>query len=249
MDQVGPEIYVRKVILNTWLTWRRRRWHGEQATGYLPEWAAPGDRDSGEGRHQGRARQPHQITAFAARRQAARRRVIAAVLTTTVVAILGSGVGVAVATGGLTASPAAGQAKHAGPPRFYLELDTAGPTSSEQRAQVRVTATGAVATTVHCPGRFPFAISAADVVIADGRGSRVSQNSITTGKPLRTLFRVTGRVALIAQLSIDPSTGLLLVTGESGGGPAGTSFNGWIRHGRLVSLKPDIRLPLNSEIW
>lgn len=38
-----PEIYVRKVILNTWLTWRRRKWHGEQTTEYLPESAAPGD--------------------------------------------------------------------------------------------------------------------------------------------------------------------------------------------------------------
>ncbi len=371
------------------------------------------------------------------RRQAVRRRAIAAVLTTSVVAVLGSGVGVAVATGRLAGNPVAGQAKHAGPPRFYVELDTAGPASSEQRAQVRVTATGAVAATVHCPGCFPSAISAAeaaggrvfflscqvdasagtkvrlgtkiyrfgmsetghvtglrlmaggnltglragdmaasadgselavaiapaksgptsqiwvvststgkhatwetsvfphggrfipydlslsgdgktlgafgkahcvkgargctsrdfemvvtrhaltggqlsrgghvvftqhqlvrprtgavqtadvsaaapavDVVIADSRGSRVTQNSISTGKPLRTLFRVTARLSLIAQLSVDPSTGFLLVTGESGGGPAGgTSFNGWINHGRLVSLKPDIRLSLNTEIW
>jgi RNA polymerase sigma-70 factor (sigma-E family) len=38
-----PEIYVRKVMLNTWSTWRRRRWRGEQAFGVLPERPAPGD--------------------------------------------------------------------------------------------------------------------------------------------------------------------------------------------------------------
>src|SRR5262245_52143177 len=38
-----PEIYVRRVMLNTWATWRRRRWRGEQATGSVPESAAPGD--------------------------------------------------------------------------------------------------------------------------------------------------------------------------------------------------------------
>jgi RNA polymerase sigma-70 factor (sigma-E family) len=38
-----PEIYVRRVMLNTWATWRRRRWRSEQATGSVPESAAPGD--------------------------------------------------------------------------------------------------------------------------------------------------------------------------------------------------------------
>ncbi len=38
-----PEIYVRRVMLNTWLTWRRRRWRGEKATEALPETAGPGD--------------------------------------------------------------------------------------------------------------------------------------------------------------------------------------------------------------
>jgi len=38
-----PEIYVRRVMFNTWATWRRRRWRGEQATGSVPESVAPGD--------------------------------------------------------------------------------------------------------------------------------------------------------------------------------------------------------------
>jgi DNA-directed RNA polymerase specialized sigma24 family protein len=38
-----PEIYVRRVMLNTWLTWRRRRWRGEKAADYVPDTAAPGD--------------------------------------------------------------------------------------------------------------------------------------------------------------------------------------------------------------
>src|SRR4029077_1973038 len=36
-----PEIYVRKVMLNTWSTWRRRRWRGEQASELLPDGPAP----------------------------------------------------------------------------------------------------------------------------------------------------------------------------------------------------------------
>ena len=38
-----PEIYVRKVMLNTWLTWKRRRWRWEQARDVLPEPGEPGD--------------------------------------------------------------------------------------------------------------------------------------------------------------------------------------------------------------
>ena len=38
-----PEIYVRKVMVNTWLTWRRRRWRGESASEEVPDRAAPGD--------------------------------------------------------------------------------------------------------------------------------------------------------------------------------------------------------------
>jgi RNA polymerase sigma-70 factor (sigma-E family) len=38
-----PEIYVRRVMVNTWLTWRRRRWRGESASEELPDRAAPGD--------------------------------------------------------------------------------------------------------------------------------------------------------------------------------------------------------------
>jgi RNA polymerase sigma-70 factor (sigma-E family) len=38
-----PEIYVRRVLVNTWITWKRRRWHGEQPSELVPENAAPGD--------------------------------------------------------------------------------------------------------------------------------------------------------------------------------------------------------------
>lgn len=38
-----PEVYVRRVMVNTWSTWGRRRWHGEQAVELVPDSAAPGD--------------------------------------------------------------------------------------------------------------------------------------------------------------------------------------------------------------
>ncbi|GAB2553647.1 SigE family RNA polymerase sigma factor [Kribbella endophytica] len=36
-----PEPYVRKVLVNTYSTWWRRRWNGEQPTDELPESAGP----------------------------------------------------------------------------------------------------------------------------------------------------------------------------------------------------------------
>ena len=38
-----PELYVRRVMVNTWATWWRRRWRGEQAAAAVPEGAAVGD--------------------------------------------------------------------------------------------------------------------------------------------------------------------------------------------------------------
>jgi DNA-directed RNA polymerase specialized sigma24 family protein len=38
--QDAPEAYVRKIMVNTFLRWRKRRWNGEVATGRLPEKAA-----------------------------------------------------------------------------------------------------------------------------------------------------------------------------------------------------------------
>src|SRR5262249_49154123 len=38
-----PEIYVRRVMVNTWATWRRRRWRAEQPSGMLADRPAPGD--------------------------------------------------------------------------------------------------------------------------------------------------------------------------------------------------------------
>lgn len=39
----NPEVYVRRVMVNTWLTWSRRRWRGEQASAAVPDSPAPGD--------------------------------------------------------------------------------------------------------------------------------------------------------------------------------------------------------------
>jgi RNA polymerase sigma-70 factor (sigma-E family) len=36
-----PEAYVRKILVNTYATWWRRRWNGEHPTEELPERAAP----------------------------------------------------------------------------------------------------------------------------------------------------------------------------------------------------------------
>ena len=41
--QDAPELYVRKIMVNTFLRGRQRRWNGEIATGRLPERAAYGD--------------------------------------------------------------------------------------------------------------------------------------------------------------------------------------------------------------
>ncbi len=38
-----PEIYVRRVMVNTWATWSRRRWRGERATGTVPDCPGPAD--------------------------------------------------------------------------------------------------------------------------------------------------------------------------------------------------------------
>jgi RNA polymerase sigma-70 factor (sigma-E family) len=39
----APEAYVRRVMMSTFLGWRRRRWVGEMALGWLPEEADHGD--------------------------------------------------------------------------------------------------------------------------------------------------------------------------------------------------------------
>jgi RNA polymerase sigma-70 factor (sigma-E family) len=38
-----PEVYVRRVMVNTWASWGRRRWRGETASAVLPDSAADGD--------------------------------------------------------------------------------------------------------------------------------------------------------------------------------------------------------------
>ena len=39
----APELYVRRVIVSTYLSWNRRRWRGEVPSGDMPELLAPGD--------------------------------------------------------------------------------------------------------------------------------------------------------------------------------------------------------------
>ena len=43
LDVAGAEAYVQRVMLSTFLTWRRRRWHGEMPVAALPD--LPEDRD------------------------------------------------------------------------------------------------------------------------------------------------------------------------------------------------------------
>ena len=38
-----PEVYVRRVMINTWTTWNRRRWRGEKASPAVADAAASGD--------------------------------------------------------------------------------------------------------------------------------------------------------------------------------------------------------------
>jgi RNA polymerase sigma-70 factor (sigma-E family) len=38
-----PEVYVRRVIVNTWTTWSRRRWRGEKASPAVTDTPASGD--------------------------------------------------------------------------------------------------------------------------------------------------------------------------------------------------------------
>jgi RNA polymerase sigma-70 factor (sigma-E family) len=38
-----PEIYVRRVMVNTWSTWRRRRWRAERPSGELADQSIAGD--------------------------------------------------------------------------------------------------------------------------------------------------------------------------------------------------------------
>jgi RNA polymerase sigma-70 factor (sigma-E family) len=38
-----PEVYVRRVMINTWTTWSRRRWRGEKASPAVADAAAGGD--------------------------------------------------------------------------------------------------------------------------------------------------------------------------------------------------------------
>ena len=38
-----PEVYVRRIMINTWATWARRKWRGEQASDSMPD--APAEAD------------------------------------------------------------------------------------------------------------------------------------------------------------------------------------------------------------
>jgi RNA polymerase sigma-70 factor (sigma-E family) len=43
MRRDDPETYVRRVMVNTWATWSRRRWRGERPSPAVPDRAAAGD--------------------------------------------------------------------------------------------------------------------------------------------------------------------------------------------------------------
>jgi RNA polymerase sigma-70 factor (sigma-E family) len=43
MRRDDPEIYVRRVMVNTWATWSRRRWRGEKPSPAVRDYAAAGD--------------------------------------------------------------------------------------------------------------------------------------------------------------------------------------------------------------
>jgi RNA polymerase sigma-70 factor (sigma-E family) len=44
--QEAPEAYVRTVMMSTYLTWRRRRWHGELPVATMPDPAVPDGADA-----------------------------------------------------------------------------------------------------------------------------------------------------------------------------------------------------------
>lgn len=44
----GPEAYVRKILVNTFNSWWRRKWHGEHATDELPEAGVPDGTDASD---------------------------------------------------------------------------------------------------------------------------------------------------------------------------------------------------------
>ncbi len=50
-----PEAYVRKIMLNTWSSWWRRRWRGEVPSGQLPDAAGPDNYSSVDSRQALRA--------------------------------------------------------------------------------------------------------------------------------------------------------------------------------------------------
>jgi RNA polymerase sigma-70 factor (sigma-E family) len=49
--ETGPEAYVRKVLVNTYATWWRRRWNGEHATDELPETGVASAADASDATH------------------------------------------------------------------------------------------------------------------------------------------------------------------------------------------------------
>ena len=50
-----PEAYVRKIMVNTWSSWWRRRWRGEVPSGQLPDAAGPDNYSSVDSRQALRA--------------------------------------------------------------------------------------------------------------------------------------------------------------------------------------------------
>lgn len=49
--ETAPEPYVRKVLVNTYATWWRRRWNGEHATADLPDTGVASSSDASDASH------------------------------------------------------------------------------------------------------------------------------------------------------------------------------------------------------
>jgi hypothetical protein len=93
---------------------------------------------------------PRTVTIQAVRRRVTRRRIIESV-TAAIVAVLVTGLGVALAARASGAGPASGPRPPAGVPRYYVEQGIRNTTPAV--TVIRATATGAVTAAVHCPGR------------------------------------------------------------------------------------------------
>ena len=154
-ERDDPEIYVRKVMLNTWSTWRRRRWRGEEASVTLPECPAPGDLASevaerlaiGQalGKLTNRQRTVLVLRVFDDLSEAQVARVLDCAVGT-VKSTLSQAVANALGT-----HPATSARPRSAEPHYYFD-EAFGPRGGPTQDVVRSTSTGAVTAQRRCPG-------------------------------------------------------------------------------------------------